>query len=136
MCIRAYLNGDGEGLNSHMSVHFVVMKGVYDNLLKWPFDSKVSLIIPGQLLYTDTRLHAYDWSYYSPDQATKRHPITKVFDPPHDDQSFKQPESDTNIAAKVFQKFAKFEDLLQMGYVKDDKIFIKCIVDTTNIFQP
>ena len=41
MCIRAYLNGDGIGENSHLSLFFVIMKGEYDPLLGWPFDHKV-----------------------------------------------------------------------------------------------
>ena len=41
MCIRAYLNGDGIGYKTHLSVFFVLMKGEFDPLLKWPFDYKV-----------------------------------------------------------------------------------------------
>ena len=41
MCIRAYLNGDGIGENTHLSLFFVIMKGDYDPLLWWPFDHKV-----------------------------------------------------------------------------------------------
>ena len=43
MCIRAYLNGDGIGENSHLSLFFVIMRGEYDPLLGWPFDHKVGL---------------------------------------------------------------------------------------------
>ena len=46
MCIRAYLNGDG--YKTHLSLFFVVMKGEYDALLKWPFDYKVSMILVGK----------------------------------------------------------------------------------------
>ena len=48
MCIRAYLNGDGSGYNTHLSVFFVLMKGEYDALLRWPFDYKVSMILVGK----------------------------------------------------------------------------------------
>jgi len=48
MCIRAYLNGDGSGYKTHLSLFFVVMKGEYDALLKWPFDNKVSMILVGK----------------------------------------------------------------------------------------
>ena len=34
MCIRAYLNGDGSGHTTHLSLFFVLMKGEYDPLLK------------------------------------------------------------------------------------------------------
>ena len=34
MCIRAYLNGDGIGYNTHLSIFFVLMKGKNDNMGK------------------------------------------------------------------------------------------------------
>ena len=45
MCIRAYLNGDGSGYKTHLSLFFVLMKGEYDALLRWPFDYEVSMIL-------------------------------------------------------------------------------------------
>lgn len=42
MCLRLYLNGDGTGRGTHLSLFFVVMKGKCDALLKWPFSQKVS----------------------------------------------------------------------------------------------
>ncbi|MEQ2197223.1 hypothetical protein XENOCAPTIV_025934, partial [Xenoophorus captivus] len=41
MCARVYLNGDGMGKGTHLSLFFVVMKGEYDALLPWPFKQKV-----------------------------------------------------------------------------------------------
>lgn len=45
MCLRIYLNGDGTGRGSHLSLFFVVMRGHSDALLKWPFNQKVKSII-------------------------------------------------------------------------------------------
>jgi len=45
MCLRVYLNGDGTGRGTHLSLFFVVMKGPNDALLRWPFNQKVG---PGQ----------------------------------------------------------------------------------------
>lgn len=42
MCLRIYLNGDGTGRGTHLSLFFVVMRGHSDALLKWPFNQKVS----------------------------------------------------------------------------------------------
>lgn len=41
MCLRVYLNGDGTGRGTHLSLFFVVMKGPNDALLRWPFNQKV-----------------------------------------------------------------------------------------------
>ncbi len=43
MCARLYLNGDGMGKGTHVSLFFVVMKGTYDALLKWPFRQRASI---------------------------------------------------------------------------------------------
>lgn len=45
MCLRIYLNGDGTGRGTHLSLFFVVMRGHSDALLKWPFNQKVTLIL-------------------------------------------------------------------------------------------
>uniref|UniRef100_A0A4W5L7B9 TNF receptor-associated factor n=1 Tax=Hucho hucho TaxID=62062 RepID=A0A4W5L7B9_9TELE len=48
MCLRIYLNGDGTGRGSHLSLFFVVMRGLSDALLKWPFNQKVTLMLLDQ----------------------------------------------------------------------------------------
>ena len=48
MCIRVYLNGDGMGYKTHLSLFFVLMKGEFDALLKWPFEHKISMILVGK----------------------------------------------------------------------------------------
>lgn len=41
LCLRLYLNGDGTGKKTHLSLFIVIMKGEYDALLPWPFRNKV-----------------------------------------------------------------------------------------------
>ncbi len=48
MCARLYLNGDGIGKGTHLSLYFVVMKGNYDALLTWPFRQKVTFLLMDQ----------------------------------------------------------------------------------------
>ena len=114
MCIRAYLNGDGMGYKTHFSLFFVVMKGEFDALMKWPFDYKVSLILV--------------------DQNHRKH-IVQTFKPTPESSSFQRPTSDMNVASGCPQ-FAKLSVLDDDAYVKDDVLFVKCIVDTTRIFHP
>lgn len=45
MCLRLYLNGDGTGRGTHLSLFFVVMRGKCDALLKWPFGQKVGGLV-------------------------------------------------------------------------------------------
>ncbi|KAG1972046.1 TNF receptor-associated factor [Pimephales promelas] len=42
VCMRLYLNGDGVGKGTHISLFFVIMKGEYDPILSWPFRHKVN----------------------------------------------------------------------------------------------
>ena len=114
MCIRAYLNGDGIGFNTHLSVFFVLMRGEYDPLLKWPFESKVSLILV--------------------DQNLRQH-IVQTFKPSPESSSFQKPRSDMNVASGCPQ-FAKLSVLEEGNYIKDDVMFLKCIVDTAKITHP
>lgn len=53
MCARVYLNGDGMGKGTHLSLFFVVMRGEYDALLPWPFKQKVPT--------TTGAIHAARW---------------------------------------------------------------------------
>ena len=114
MCIRVYLNGDGMGHKTHLSLFFVLMKGEFDALLKWPFENKVSLILV--------------------DQNHRKH-LVQTFKPTPESSSFQRPISDMNVASGCPQ-FCKLSYLDDDNYTKDDVLFIKCIVDTAHIFHP
>ena len=114
MCIRAYLNGDGSGEGTHLSIFFVLMKGEYDPLLQWPFESKVSLILVSQ----DHMKH-----------------LVQTFKPNVQSCSFQKPKTDMNVASGC-PEFADLSILDNTSYVKDDVMYIKAIVDTSKIFHP
>ncbi|KAJ6633663.1 hypothetical protein lerEdw1_014333 [Lerista edwardsae] len=112
MCLRIYLNGDGTGRGTHLSLFFVVMKGPSDALLRWPFNQKVTLM----LLDQNNREHVID-----------------AFRPDVTSSSFQRPVSDMNIASgcPLFCPIAKMES--RNSYVRDDTLFIKAIVDLTGL---
>ena len=114
MCIRAYLNGDGSGTKTHLSLFFVLMKGEYDAHLKWPFDRKISMILVNQ----NQRAH-----------------LVQTFKPTPQSSSFQRPQTDMNVASGCPQ-FAKLSVLDDEDYVKENVMYIKCIVDTSRIFHP
>ncbi|XP_070532661.1 TNF receptor-associated factor 2-like [Ptychodera flava] len=113
MCVRIYLNGDGMGRGNHVSLFFVVMKGPYDALLRWPFRQKVTFMLL--------------------DQNNREH-IIDAFRPDPTSSSFKRPTSDMNIAFgyPLFMPICQI-DSGQHAYVKDDVMFIKVIVDTSDL---
>ncbi|KAI1882482.1 hypothetical protein AGOR_G00251220 [Albula goreensis] len=112
MCLRIYLNGDGTGRGTHLSLFFVVMRGLSDALLKWPFNQKVTLMLL--------------------DQSNREH-IIDAFRPDITSSSFQRPVSEMNIASgcPLFCPLAKLDS--KNSYIRDDTIFIKAIVDLTGL---
>ena len=110
MCARVYLNGDGLGKGTHLSFFFVVMKGPFDALLPWPFKQRVSLAIVNQAGKKD---------------------VTDTFCPDPQSSSFQRPmQKEMNVASGC-PMFIRKEHLLNGGFVKDDSIFLRVVVDTT-----
>ncbi|XP_019949664.1 TNF receptor-associated factor 2 isoform X2 [Paralichthys olivaceus] len=112
MCLRIYLNGDGTGRGTYLSLFFVVMRGHSDALLKWPFNQKVTLMLL--------------------DQNNREH-IIDAFRPDISSSSFQRPVSDMNIASgcPLFCSLSKLDS--KNSYIRDDTIFIKAIVDLTGL---
>ena len=115
MCARVYPNGDGMGKSSHLSLFFVLMKGNFDAILTWPFKQRVTFCLINQ----QGGDHIMD--SFRPDQTSS---------------SFKRPTSDMNIASGC-PLFVRLEDLTngKNGYMKDDTLFIKVIIDTADIVE-
>ncbi|XP_067057955.1 TNF receptor-associated factor 2-like isoform X2 [Acropora muricata] len=111
MCARIYLNGDGMGRGTHISLFFVVMRGEYDAILRWPFRQKVTFM----LLDQDNVEHVID-----------------AFRPDPNSSSFQRPRRETNIASGC-PTFCSIEELNNHAYVRDDTMFFKIIVDTSDL---
>ena len=48
MCLKVYPNGCGDGKGTHVSIFTYLMKGSYDDHLKWPFRGVVTIQIVNQ----------------------------------------------------------------------------------------
>ncbi|CAM4837155.1 unnamed protein product, partial [Rotaria magnacalcarata] len=110
MRARLYLNGDGNARGTHMSLFFVLMRSLNDQILKFPFNYKVTFC-----LYDQT--------------PAQRH-IIDSFRPDIKSSSFQRPRTDMNIASGI----PKFCPLPPFGddknpYVRDDTMFIKIMVN-------
>jgi hypothetical protein len=110
MCMRLYLNGDGQARRTHLSLFFVLMRGDYDAILTWPFEYKISFC-----LYDQT--------------GAQRH-IIDSFRPDAKSNSFQRPRSSMNIASGI-PKFLPLTIIQQDNnpFVRDDCMFIRCMVD-------
>ena len=107
MCAKIYMNGDGFGKGTHLSLFFVVMKGEYDALQTWPLQKKITMMLLDQG-NGDNMIDAF----HSDPQSS----------------SFKRPTSDMNIASGS-PLFIPIDSLNNRQYIKDDVMFIKIIVD-------
>lgn len=105
-CARLYLNGDGMGKGTHMSLFFVLMKSEFDNLLQWPFERNVSFTLLNQ--------------------ENSDHNIKETFHTEPNSSSFKKPVKQMNIASGC-PFFITQEKLRKpgSGFIKDDCFFIE-----------
>jgi TNF receptor-associated factor 3 len=118
MCARVYLNGDGVGRGTHLSLFFVVMQGDYDDILAWPFRQKVTLTLI--------------------DQRTNRRHQSDMFRPDPTSSSFQKPTSPMNIASgcPLFVSHEVLEDQREGLYLRNNSIFLKVVVDTSDLLNP
>ncbi|XP_053514550.1 TNF receptor-associated factor 5 isoform X3 [Artibeus jamaicensis] len=114
LCARAYLNGDGTGKGTHLSLYFVVMRGEFDSLLQWPFRQRVTLMLL--------------------DQSGKKNHIVETFKADPNSSSFKRPDGEMNIASGCprFVPHSTLENA-KNTYIKDDTVFLKVAVDLTDL---
>ena len=113
MCARIFLNGDGMGRGTHISVFFVVLRGQYDAVLRWPFRQKVTFMLF--------------------DQDNVQH-VIEAFRPDPNSPSFQRPRRETNIASGC-PMFCSLTELNNHAYVRDDTMFLKIIVDITDFLN-
>jgi len=112
MCMRIYLNGDGSGKGTYISLFFVLMRSEHDNLLEFPFHQSVRFTLINQVMRSDS--------------------ITEAFAPDLNSQSFQRPKSDMNVASG-FPKFAKQAVLHDENFTKGNAIFVKAQVDLSGL---
>ena len=112
MCCRVYPNGDGVGRGKDVGVFFVIMRGLCDATLSWPFRQKVTFTLL--------------------DQTNSQH-IVESFHPIGTSSSFRRPATVMNIATgcPTFVPLSKLQ--MPSNYVVDDVMFIKIAVDRSGI---
>jgi hypothetical protein len=117
MRARLYLHGNGNARRTHVSLFFVLMRGEYDAILKFPFNYKVTFCLF--------------------DQSGALNHIIDSFRPDTKSDSFQRPRSEMNIASGI-PKFCPLS-IIHHGnnsYVKDDVMFLKVIADFDNTPHP
>jgi hypothetical protein len=124
LCIRLYLNGDGTAQGTHLSIFLVILRGEYDALLTWPFPGRVCFCLCDQRTMIESN-----------GTRQPKHAI-ECFRPDTNSISFQQPSSAVNIASGIpkFFPLAEFNRPSNENlYVVDDTIFIRALIDFSNI---
>lgn len=119
MAAKVYLNGDGEGRGSQLSLYVVLMPGDFDALLRWPFRQTVTLSVL--------------------DQSGAGNHRSLSFRPDTTSKSFQRPaaESVSNVAVgfPCFIPLNELETPQNAAYVNDDTLFVKVKVDISGLEQ-
>ncbi|XP_073943636.1 TNF receptor associated factor 4 isoform X1 [Choristoneura fumiferana] len=111
-----FLNGNGAGEATHMSVYIKILPGEYDALLRWPFAHTVSFTL-------------FDQSA-SPDRACN---IVESFVPDPTWKNFQRPSKEPDALGFGFPRFVSHEMLKKRNFVKDDVMFLRVKVDPSKI---
>ena len=113
MLLMIFMDGDGCGEGTYISLFAALMRGEYDTQLQWPFAQKVKLM------------------FLSQDHQQKEDIIKTVQpDPTEFDDSFWKPSLNCDVNIPFgFPKFAPISILHDPVYVKNDSIIFKCVIE-------
>lgn len=111
-----FLNGNGTGEGTHMSIYIKILPGEYDALLRWPFSHSVSFTMFDQTV-----------------QADKACNIVESFIPDPTWKNFQRPSREPDSLGFGFPRFISHEMVKKRHFVKDDTMFIRVKVDPSKI---
>ncbi|XP_049952373.1 TNF receptor-associated factor 4 isoform X1 [Schistocerca serialis cubense] len=111
-----FLNGNGAGQGSHLSLYIKILPGEYDALLRWPFSHSVSFTLFDQAPV--------------PEKACN---IVESFIPDPTWKNFQRPSKEPDSLGFGFPRFVSHEMLKKRHFVKDDTMFIRVKVDPSKI---
>lgn len=106
MRLQLYPNGSGPGLTTHVSIFIILLKGEYDAILDWPFQSRVTFIL-----------------YDQHENSNERQNIVSCFIPGGTEKGFRKPTSVVS-AGRGYPKFVSHERLWSRKYVDNDSLFL------------
>ena len=107
-CLRAYLDGDGLGTGTHLSLFIVIMKSDHDSILEWPFQKKVNFTLINQ--------------------QNRKRDYTEKMVADKESPSFQRPKQDMNIASGC-PLFIALDRLDAEGFLKEDSLYFDITVE-------
>ena len=115
LCVRVYLNGDGKGKGTYLSVFLIVMKGEHDRAKEvvWPFNQKITFTLVNPTPGGEDIVASI---------STGAKIRTK-------DPAFQRPKTEMNIPIG-YPQFVSHKKLYSGGFVQNDSIVLRVVVDT------
>lgn len=112
-----FLNGNGPGEGSHLSVYIKVLPGEYDALLKWPFSHSVTFTLFEQCSIG----------------GGAQGGVAESFVPDPSWENFQRPSTEPDSLGFGFPRFISHELLGRRPFIRDDTVFLRIKVDPSKI---
>ena len=123
MCLNVDANGNGKGKGTHVSVSVYLMRGEFDDVLKWPFRGHVVIQLCNQLQDKYHRGHTIDFS-----ETTDARIISRV-------TSGERAESGFGCHPLIPHKDLNFNPTTNCQYLKNDCLYFQ-IVAVESLSEP
>lgn len=107
--VSIFLNGNGPGESTHMSVFIKILPGEYDALLKWPFNQKVTFTLFEQ----------------STEHDNVQGGIAESFIPDPMWKNFQTPSESAQDLGFGFPCFVSHDTLARRPFVRNDTVFLR-----------
>ena len=132
MRIEVYLNGYDKGKGPYLSIYLQLMKGDFDDFFKWPFTKPVILTV----MHPANRLLNWVVILENSDSVNEVLTSSESYDDDRDDDSNDDKDDpaqlwkpDNNfLQRRGYHEFISHKKLDSEGYIKEDRLFIKCQV--------
>lgn len=112
-----FLNGNGPGESTHISVYIKILPGEYDALLKWPFSHSVTFTLFEQ----------------SAVGGGSQGGVAESFVPDPSWENFQRPSTEPDQLGFGFPRFISHDLLSRRPFVRDDTVFMRVKVDPSKI---
>lgn len=116
--VSIFLNGNGSGEGTHLSLYIRTLCGDYDNIIKWPFTHPITFTLLDQCEDPTTCVHIKE--SFTPDPTWK---------------NFQKPSRDVHMLGYGYPTFVAQSFLQTRNYLKEDVLFLRVTVDTSKIIQ-
>ena len=116
MCLRVDANGSGSGKGTHVSVYVYLMRGEFDDYLKWPFRGEITIQLLNQLADKEHHSQTISFTDETPDTIAGRATTGERGEKESGEKS-----KGWGYRKFIFSKKLKYSRSKNCQYLKDDR---------------